>query len=78
MLRDEEWSHSTYSLLLTEQWPQAPNGQGWPAALQSASVTVTAPNEPAESTVRDWPTDTMGMELNVEMLGDFLSMGHRN
>lgn len=49
---------------------------GVPAALQSASVTVTARNEPAESTVQDWPIQDMGMEVKCRNVRDFLSMAH--
>lgn len=51
-----------------KQWPWALKGQSWPAALQTASVTVTVPNDPAETTVQDWARDTVGMEGNAEML----------
>lgn len=53
-------------------------GQSWPAALQTASVTVTVPNDPAETTVQEWPRDTTGMEGKCRNVRGFLSMGHRN
>lgn len=33
---------------------------------------MTAQNEPAESTVQDWPIDTVGMEVKRRNVRDFL------